>query len=85
METENTIQNVPVKKNYYKTFYTKHHDKILEKHQCIHCQGSYTYFTKSQHLNSLKCIRAREGITAYLNKKFDKLKLKHKVNDNEDV
>ena len=84
METENKTQNVQEKKNYYKTFYNKHHDKILEKHECLFCHGSYTYFTKSQHMNSLKCIKAREGTTAYLNKKFEKLKQKHKVDVNQE-
>jgi hypothetical protein len=77
MEIENKIENAPVKKNYYKTFYTKHHDKIIEKHVCEFCNGSYTYFTKSQHRNSLKCIKATQGLNAYLNKKFEKLKEKH--------
>ena len=77
MESENNNEIVPSKKNYYKTFYRKHHEKILEKHVCEFCKGSYTYFTKSQHSNSLKCIKAREGLTAYLNRKFEKMKQKH--------
>jgi hypothetical protein len=81
MEIENKIENAPVKKNYYKTFYSKHHDKIIEKHVCEFCNGSYTYFTKSQHRNSLKCIKATKGLDAYINKKMEKLKEKHTHNN----
>jgi hypothetical protein len=79
MEVENINKESLASKRYYKTFYTKHHDKLLEKNECEFCHGSYTYFTKSQHKNSLKCIKAREGIQAYLNKKLEKMRQKHVI------
>ena len=58
---------------YYKTFYAKHHDKVLKKHTCEFCGGSFNYYTKTQHRKSLKCIRAREGEEAYKQARIAKI------------
>ena len=69
MEKSNSKKNA----EYYRKFYDKNHDKIVEKQKCEHCGGSFTYFTKSQHRGSLKCILARDGVEAYLTAKRVKL------------
>lgn len=68
------IQNKTKAGIYYKNFYSKNHDKILEKHKCEFCGGSFSYFTKSQHKGSLKCILAREGEEAYMTAKLNKMR-----------
>jgi hypothetical protein len=41
-------------KKYIKNFQEKNKDKIVEKHICDICYGSYTYFNKSKHIQSKK-------------------------------
>ncbi len=61
------------KSDYYKKFYEKNHAKIHEKKNCEFCGGSYDYFNKSQHMKSLKCIRARLGEEEYKQQKLHKI------------
>ncbi|HEY9705370.1 MAG TPA: hypothetical protein V6C58_23225 [Allocoleopsis sp.] len=75
---ENNIENniethKKTRKDYYKTFYEKNKDRIHEKKTCEFCNGSYDYFNKSQHMKSLKCIKARLGEQEYKNRKVNKI------------
>lgn len=45
---------LPKKKIYYNNFMQKNKKKIKKKMRCGICGGSYTYFNKSHHLNSIK-------------------------------
>ena len=61
------INNEPIKKydqkKYNSTFMTKNKSKIMEKHVCDVCCGSYTYYNKSKHLKSNRHIKMLNKIT----------------------
>lgn len=67
---ENSNDN---RKKYYKKFYELHKNRIREKTICQFCGGSYDYFNKSQHMKSLKCIKAKDGEEAYKQAKINKI------------
>ena len=52
-------------KKYYEAFKKKHNDKINEKKICEICNGSYSYFNKSNHLKSQKHLNALQIIIKY--------------------
>ena len=45
---------IKAQQKYYKNFTEKNKDKIIEKHTCEACGGSYTYFNKTKHNKSKK-------------------------------
>ena len=63
-ETESVVN--PQKydqKKYNSTFMTKNKSKIMEKHICDVCCGSYTYYNKSKHLKSNRHIKMLNKIS----------------------
>ena len=53
----------PIKKSYikyYENFKNKHKDDINKKLSCNICGGSYSYFNKSGHLKTKKCIAVKQ-------------------------
>lgn len=59
-------------KKYYENFVKKHQDKINQKIVCGYCNGSYSYFNKSQHMKSQKCLKAKLGVKGFLQLQLDK-------------
>jgi hypothetical protein len=59
MEIENQIQNINKKKINFDNFRIKNREKINQKNDCEICGGSFSYFNKSTHLNSIKCQKVK--------------------------
>jgi protein-arginine kinase activator protein McsA len=64
---ENTNADKVVKKitsekmrEYYLGFKDKNKDKINQKVDCEICGGSFTYFNKSRHLTTKRCLKVKE-------------------------
>jgi hypothetical protein len=49
-----------LKKHYYEEFKDKNTDKIHKKIECEICGGNYTYFNKSRHLKTPKCLNVKK-------------------------
>jgi hypothetical protein len=48
------------KREYYLEFKEKNKDKINQKVDCEICGGSFTYFNKSRHLTTKRCLKVKE-------------------------
>jgi hypothetical protein len=64
---ENTNADKIVKKitsekmrEYYLGFKDKNKDKINQKVDCEICGGSFTYFNKSRHVKTSRCLKVKE-------------------------
>lgn len=49
-----------LKKHYYEDFKDKNTEKINKKVCCDICGGKYTYFNKSRHLKTEKCLNVKK-------------------------
>lgn len=47
-------------KLYYNEFKERNKDKINEKVDCPICGGNYTYFNKSRHLKTKRCLSVKK-------------------------
>jgi hypothetical protein len=47
------------KREYYLEFKEKNKDKINHKVDCEICGGSFTYFNKSRHLTTKRCLKVK--------------------------
>ena len=62
IEKKNELKKNELKKKYdskayNKKFYAKNKEKVSEKHICLICKGSYTYFNSSAHKKTQKHIK----------------------------
>ena len=55
MESEIISEN----KTTYKKFVESHKDMVNKKNECHICGGSYTYFNKSRHFKTPKCLKVK--------------------------
>jgi hypothetical protein len=46
-------------REYYVGFKEKNKDKINLKVDCVICGGSFTYFNKSRHLTTKRCLKVK--------------------------
>lgn len=49
-----------LKKHYYEEFKDKNTEKINKKICCEICGGNYTYFNKSRHLKTPRCLTVKK-------------------------
>jgi hypothetical protein len=54
-EEEKNLNNL-----YYKDFKERNKEKINEKVICKYCGGSFSYFNKSKHFKTKKCLLSKE-------------------------
>ena len=59
MEIENQIQPIHKNKIHVDNFRIKHREKIMQKIDCEICGGSFSYFNKSSHLKTIKCLKVK--------------------------
>jgi len=61
LENPNNSKNKTPKSHidYYKNFKNKHKEDINKKVLCDICGGSYSYYNKSGHLKTKKCITVK--------------------------
>jgi hypothetical protein len=64
-------------KDYYEAFKLKNQDKISHTVHCD-CGGSYSYYSKSTHMKSVKHLKKTLGEQEYLRKQLEKLEQKIK-------
>ena len=57
MEIEN--QTIHKNKIHVDNFRIKHREKIMQKIDCEICGGSFSYFNKSSHLKTIKCLKVK--------------------------
>ena len=67
------VNNKKTTKDYdFKEYYRKNHSKMLQKHICQVCQGSYSYMNKSNHKKTQRHIRCLNALE--LQKELNELK-----------
>lgn len=61
-EEDKMIKKITKEKcrEYYLGFKDKNKDKINQKVDCEICGGSFTYFNKSRHIKTKRCIKVKE-------------------------
>jgi hypothetical protein len=59
MEIENQNQTIYKNKIHIDNFRIKHKEKIMKKIDCEICGGSFSYFNKSTHKKTIKCLKVK--------------------------
>jgi len=62
MKTDKVVKKITKEKSreYYLGFKDKNKDKINHKVECEICGGSFTYFNKSRHVKTKRCLKVKD-------------------------